>query len=339
MKKFTLLFIYPLLLMGVFLVFSRSSCKKEEPSVEPTLITAAVTSITTTTASSGGNITDDGGASVTSRGVCWSTSQNPTVADSHTDDGNGTGTFISSITGLTSNTTYYTRAYATNSAGTGYGGQYIIKTATGTVNDIDGNTYYTVTIGTQVWMKENLNVGTMIQGNQEMTDNGVIEKYCYNNEPDSCTKYGGLYQWNEMMQYTSNQGSQGICPPGWHIPTDEEWNVLEGAVDSKYGIGDPEWDFSNELRGYDAGLNLKTTSGWSKQGNGIDKYGFSGLPGGGRDGDGNFLLVGETGFWWTSTEIDSNYAWDHDFVNDTPEVYRYLDTKVDGLSVRCLRDD
>ena len=75
-----------------------------------------------------------------------------------------------------------------------------------------------------------------------MTDNGTMEKYCYNNEPDSCTKYGGLYQWDEMMQYTTQQGVQGICPPGWHLPTDEEWKVLEGAVDSQYGIGDPEWD-------------------------------------------------------------------------------------------------
>ena len=82
----------------------------------------------------------------------------------------------------------------------------------------------------------------MIHGTMEQSNNGIIEKYCYNNEPDSCTKYGGLYQWNEMMQYTTQQGAQGICPPGWHLPTDEEWKVLEGAVDSQYGIGDPEWD-------------------------------------------------------------------------------------------------
>ena len=90
--------------------------------IPPTLYTTAVSSITSTTASSGGNITSDGGATVTARGVCWSTSANPTIANSITNDGSGTGTFSSSITGLTINTTYYyVRAYATNSAGTAYG--------------------------------------------------------------------------------------------------------------------------------------------------------------------------------------------------------------------------
>ncbi len=99
--------------------------------VVPSLTTTEITSITATTASSGGNITNDGGASVTARGVCWSTSQNPTVADSHTDDGNGTGSFTSILTGLSSNTTYYVRAYATNSAGTAYGNELSFKTSAG----------------------------------------------------------------------------------------------------------------------------------------------------------------------------------------------------------------
>ena len=106
----------------------------------------------------------------------------------------------------------------------------------------EGQVYNTIQIFNQCWLKVNLNVGTMIPGTEEMTDNGIIEKYCYNNEPDSCTKYGGLYQWNEMMQYVTQQGTQGICPPDWHLPTDEEWKVLEGAVDSQYGIGDYTWD-------------------------------------------------------------------------------------------------
>jgi len=89
----------------------------------PTVTTTAVSSITTTTAESGGNVTNDGGASVTARGVCWSTSENPTISDSKTTDGTGTGEFTSSITGLSPGTTYYVRAYATNSAGTGYGEQ------------------------------------------------------------------------------------------------------------------------------------------------------------------------------------------------------------------------
>ncbi|MBQ3594422.1 MAG: carboxypeptidase regulatory-like domain-containing protein [Bacteroidales bacterium] len=89
----------------------------------PIVTTADVTDITQTTAVSGGNVTDDGGASVTARGVCWSTSQNPTISDNHTSDGNGTGSFTSNLTNLTANTTYYVRAYATNENGTSYGEQ------------------------------------------------------------------------------------------------------------------------------------------------------------------------------------------------------------------------
>jgi uncharacterized protein (TIGR02145 family) len=204
--------------------------------------------------------------------------------------------------------------------------------------DYEGQVYNTIQIFSQCWLKENLNVGTMISGWDEMTDNGIIEKYCYNNEPDSCTKYGGLYQWNEMMQYTTQQGSQGICPPGWHLPTDEEWKVLEGAVDSQYGIGDNNWDYS-DYRGYDAGTNLKTTSGWNYNGNGTDLFGFSGLPGGYRDSDGYFYNVGSNGYWWSSTEDYNDYAWYRSLFYYGPEVGRYYDVEDYGFSVRCLRDN
>jgi uncharacterized protein (TIGR02145 family) len=206
--------------------------------------------------------------------------------------------------------------------------------------EYEGQVYNTIQIFSQCWLKENLNVGEMIPGTMEQSNNGTIEKYCYNNEPDSCTKYGGLYQWNEMMQYTTQQGAQGICPAGWHLPTDEEWKVLEGAVDSQYGIGDPEWDISWDWRGYDAGTNLKTTSGWLANGNGTDLFGFSGLPGGNRDYDGNFYDVGYDGFWWASTEDGDFgiYAWFRYLYYDRPEVFRYDDGKGYGFSVRCLRD-
>ncbi len=121
--------------------------------------------------------------------------------------------------------------------------------------------------------KRNLNVGTMINGNQNQEDNGTIEKYCYDNNSSHCDTYGGLYQWNEIMQHTTTPGLQGICPPDWHIPTNEEWKQLEGETDSQYGYPDPEWDIVG-WRGFDAGLNLKATSGWSAGGNGIDLYGL-----------------------------------------------------------------
>ncbi|MCF8227643.1 MAG: hypothetical protein K9G58_09550 [Bacteroidales bacterium] len=203
----------------------------------------------------------------------------------------------------------------------------------------EGQVYNTIQIFSQCWLKENLNVGTMIPGSENMANNDTNEKYCYDNEPDSCTKYGGLYQWNEMMQYTTQQGTQGICPPGWHLPTDEEWKVLEGAVDSQYGIGDPEWDFSSEYRGTDAGTNLKTTSGWYYNGNGTDLFGFSGLPGGVRYGSGYFYNFGNFSYWWTSTEKGIHHAWNRNLLYLGPEVSRGYTYKQLGFSVRCLRDD
>ena len=90
----------------------------------------------------------------------------------------------------------------------------------------DGQIYNTVQIGEQCWMAENLNIGTQINIISEQTDNGVLEKYCYNNDVANCEVYGGLYQWQESMQYSSQQAVQGICPLGWHIPTDEEFIIL-----------------------------------------------------------------------------------------------------------------
>ncbi len=95
-----------------------------------------------------------------------------------------------------------------------------------TITDIDGNVYTTTQIGEQCWMAENLNVGTMIDSISLPTDNGYIEKWCYNDDPANCETYGALYSWNEMMQYDTLIASQGICPNGWHIPTINDWDIL-----------------------------------------------------------------------------------------------------------------
>ena len=205
----------------------------------------------------------------------------------------------------------------------------------------EGQVYNTIQIFSQCWLKENLNVGTMIPGYQDMEDNDTIEKYCYGNNPANCDNYGGLYIWDEMMQYTTQQGVQGICPPGWHIPKDEEWKILEGAVDSQYRIGNQIWN-SYGLRGYDAGKKLKTTSGWNGNGNGTDLFGFSGLPGGGYlYNNGNFYYIGQYGLWWTSTDGNSTCAWNRYTAYNNPQVDRDFgnDNKEFGFSVRCIRND
>jgi uncharacterized protein (TIGR02145 family) len=205
-------------------------------------------------------------------------------------------------------------------------------------DDRDEQIYNTVQIGDQCWMAENLNIGTMINGNEEMTDNGVIEKYCYDDVPTNCDEYGGLYKWNEMMVYTTTPGVQGVCPSGWHILTDDEWKLLEGTVDSQYPVGDPIWN-NTGYRGYDAGLNLKSTTGWNGVGNGSGLYDYEALPGGYRHPDGNFNAITHHASFWSSSEGSSSIAWYRDLYYSDDDVYRNYSNKNYGFSVRCLKNE
>jgi hypothetical protein len=119
-------FFSPIIFTAIIL-FLVPSCKKDEPATNPVLSTSSVTNITVSTATSGGNITSDGGAKITARGVCWGPTANPTTSDSKTVDGDGTGQFVSDITGINPGSTYYVRAYATNSVGTSYGNEITFK--------------------------------------------------------------------------------------------------------------------------------------------------------------------------------------------------------------------
>ena len=192
----------------------------------PILTTAAITALGATTAVSGGTITSDGGAAVTVSGICWGTTALPVIGGPNTTtNGTLTGTFPSTMTGLTNGTTYYVRAYATNSIGTGYGNQVTFLTK---VADNDGNTYNTVMIGTQVWMAENLKT-TKFNNNSaivNVTDNTAwtglsTPGYCwYNNDAGNKPIYGAIYNW-----FAVNTGN--LCPTGWHVPTDAEYDTLE----------------------------------------------------------------------------------------------------------------
>ncbi len=202
----------------------------------------------------------------------------------------------------------------------------------------DAKSYKTVQIGEQCWMAENLNIGEMINGSENMTDNGVIEKYCYDNNPAICEVFGGLYQWNEMMEYVTDTAVQGICPEGWHLPTDHEWKILEGTVDSQYPVSNPIWSQTGN-RGFDAGLNLKSSSGWHSGGNGSGLYGYEALPGGYHNSnDGNFYSFSIFSNFWSSTEVNINLAWRRKLYYNGDGVNRYNYNKNAGLSIRCLQD-
>ena len=198
----------------------------------------------------------------------------------------------------------------------------------------DGQTYNTVLIGEQCWMAENLNVGTRINGVDDQTDNSTIEKYCYGDDVANCNTYGGLYQWDEMMQYVTNEGAQGICPTGWHLPIDNEWKTLEMEL----GMTQAQAD-AGSWRGTDQGLQMKSTSGWYNNDNGTNSSGFTGLPGGNRFTTGDYSSMGYNGWWWSATEYSSSGWWHRYLSYFRDNVFRYYNfDKKYGFSVRCLKD-
>jgi len=178
----------------------------------------------------------------------------------------------------------------------------------------DGKVYRIVQIGNQTWFAENINY----EG---------VSGWCYDNDPFNCEIYGKLYDWNSAMN---------VCPSGWHLPSDDEWKILEGTVDSQYGVGDPEWD-EDCLRGFDVGKKLKSVSGWNDNGNGTDDYGFTALPGG-YNSVGQFILIGDLAKFWTSTQSSYDESWFREFHFMISTSYRLYGTGSLGNSVRCIKD-
>ncbi|MEI6436944.1 MAG: FISUMP domain-containing protein [Bacteroidota bacterium] len=193
-----------------------------------------------------------------------------------------------------------------------------------------GQTYNTVQIGAQCWLKENLNIGTKINGSINQTNNGIIEKYCYNDLELNCNIYGGLYQWNEMMQYVTTAGVQGICPAGWHVPTDAQWTVVTDFLGGT-SVAGGKMKTTGTIQ---AGTGL-----WeSPNGGATNESGFSAVPAGDRYTSGTFNFIGIYGYCWSSTEILTSYAWFWFMHFDYGTVGRIYDNKGYGFSVRCLRD-
>jgi len=201
----------------------------------------------------------------------------------------------------------------------------------------DDQGYATVLIGSQCWMAENLNMGTRIHGNIPQENNGVFEKYCFQNNPDNCNVYGGLYQWNEVMQYSSTPGVQGICPSGWHVPTDVEWCTLEQYVDPTITC-----DALDVWRGVDGGGKLKEagTAHWAAPNTGATNLsGFTALPGGEWFDYGRIFSGWKAyGFFWTSTPLANPNSIMRALSYQEATIARYSNPRLGGFSVRCLLD-
>jgi len=173
-------------------------------------------------------------------------------------------------------------------------------------------------IGTQVWAKYNLNVGTMITGVTAQTNNSILEKYCYSNTESNCTTYGGLYQWNEAMQYVTTEGTQGICPTGSHIPSDNDFKILEMQL----GMTQLQADATGN-RGTDQGTQLKPggTSGLN-------------IPLAGRY-LGGFGSLSSAAKLWFSSESSNNASYRYIY-SGLATVSRDMTDKSGGSSVRCM---
>ncbi|MBR4536675.1 MAG: fibrobacter succinogenes major paralogous domain-containing protein [Bacteroidales bacterium] len=306
----------------------------------PTVTTADPTNVATTTATGGGNVVNDGGADVTTRGVCWSTSNTPTLTDSHTSDGTGTGEFTSDMTGLIPGVTYYVRAYATNSWGTGYGESKTftmqIQACPGaaTLTDVDGISYGTVQIGNQCWMKENLRV-------KHYADGSDLTYLLPNNTPATESTYGLLYNWSTVMHGANTSGSnpsfvQGICPTGWHVPSQAEWEQLKSYLN---GQNVYRCDNNNDY----VAKSLASKTGWANYNSGCcvgwemnsnNTTGFSAMPAGWVETNGtNYRDFGYGAKFWSASSTFRTQIWhsDANFNFSTENNNNYF-------SVRCVKD-
>ena len=230
-----------------------------------------------------------------------------------------------------------------------------IDTHLGTVTDYDGNSYSAIQLGDQWWIVTNLKTthyadGTeipLVENTSDWENLGYDDKaYCfYNNSTNNEARiYGALYTWAAAMNGATNNYSnpievQGVCPDGWHLPSDEEWKELEMFL----GMSQDTVDIIG-LRGTDIGSKLASSPGGWEDGY-LDSNpvfgtsGFNAKPGGGRRYDGTFGHKGDNANFWTATEYSDIRAWGRHIYSSYSSVHRYRNAKSDGFSVRCVKDD
>jgi uncharacterized protein (TIGR02145 family) len=330
----------------LLLIFIGASCK-QNPTL-PGVTTFNVTDITQTTATTEGIVLSDGGATVTAKGICWNTTENPTIEDTHTNEGTGTGGITGSMTGLSAGVTYHVRAYATNIVGIAYGTQRNFTTIAiidstvlnpdktyGSVTDVEGNTYKTIQIGTQTWMAENLKAIKYNDGNQisNVTSWSSWEKlitgaYCWYSNDESSYKadYGALYNW-----YAVSSGK--LCPAGWHVPELSEWFTLVDYLGGESVAG-------GKLK------EIGTTHWTSPNEGATNETGFTALPGGVfrgsiYDDTGlHFGEIGSYGVWWSRTIDRTATIGSLSLRYHTTNIFLlgYYSTLTRGNSVRCLKN-
>lgn len=308
---------------------------------EPNVITGVVKEITSNSAICSGEVINDGGSEVSERGICWSVYPDPYINDNKVESGIGLGSFEALIDNLEPITSYYVKAYAINEKGTSYGEQQLFTTTDNVFTDSrDGKQYHFVTLGLQTWMAENLTylpaVSPPTSGSEDSPHYYVYDYYGSSQAEAKLSPHysseGTLYNW---------RAAKISCPDGWHLPSDDEWNVLTDYLITN--------GFGYENSGSDIGKSMASTSGWTSapatgtigndQGTN-NSSGFEAFPNGIRqpyDG-GAFEPYGADATFWSSTTASVVKAWYRHLHTEQAGLYRYPNYISFGFAVRCVKD-
>lgn len=303
-----------------------------------------------------GKIGGLGDEEISEHGFCWSESESPDISGSNIRLGtmSSSGEFSCIVSDFAESTGYFLRAYVVVNNIPYYGNELTFTTswsAKNSVMDVDGNLYKTVRIGNQTWMAQNLKVTRYSDMHpiQNVKDHATwfdfseqSKAYCYfDNELNNMYAYGALYTWAAASNGSEGSdlnpsGIQGVCPTGWHLPSDSEWKELEVHL----GMN-PEDADRREWRGAGVGGKMKREGSayWKSPNSGANnESGFTALPGGYRHGSAEFLDLRHTARFWTST-MDNSYGWFRGLDYDHSSINRSSDGLYSGHSVRCVKDD
>jgi uncharacterized protein (TIGR02145 family) len=320
--------IFAIVILGGLLLLAGCNEDSKLPEVGTTL----VVKVFERSAESGGLVTSEGVGPVTTRGVCWSITENPTIADSRNDEGKGSGAFKSFILGLTGSTVYHVRAFASNRAARAYGRDVMFKSQSPSLPTSDGSTadndivYLTKKIGTQTWMTDNLRARVFADGStipfirQPSWYSLTTPAVCWVQDDDSRTMvYGLLYNFYAVTD------PRNVCPNGWHVPSLDEWETMISLLGGSEVAGGL--------------LKEKGTAHWAEPNEGAsDGSGFDGFPAGIRD-QSKYIDFTISGYYWTSTsKKDDGFGQIEALRYSTDNVFSAEYPKTAGASVRCVQN-
>ena len=304
----------------------------------PVLTTTAISGATDIAAVSGGNITSSIGAAVTQKGVCWSTSPNPTTSlATKTSQGGGIGAFTSNVSGLLPSTTYYIRAYATNSAGTAYGNQITFSTGV----TYQGQLYAPVTIGTKTWLKPDLRAekyanGDFIPSYNPSMSWATITTGAYSLTAGNCITISGQPNTcDKLYNYYAVIDPRGLCPTGWHVATAADFTSIENALGNAGAGGKLKSTATITV----SSSGFSTGSGWDAPNTGAtNSTGFTAVPTG--QFETTLVHTGTTQMatWWlggsSSTSLSSAKRVSH----NSADISMLPVSRNTGLAVRCVKN-